>query len=54
MQKRTARKVDHRKYHRVSKISPDEEVFKNYLAKRGYKNTARVFEREIDRCTVKD
>lgn len=40
-------KNDHRKYHRVSTFTPDQQAFIKYLINRGYDLTLKVFQEEI-------
>lgn len=37
----------HRKYHRISTFTPDQQVFVNYLMSRGYDLTLKTFQQEI-------
>lgn len=38
----------HRKYHRISTFTPDQQVFVNYLMSRGYDITLKTFQQEIE------
>ena len=38
----------HRKYHRVSTFTPDQQTFINYLMQRGYDLTLKAFQEEIE------
>lgn len=37
----------HRKYHRISTFTPDQQAFVNYLMQRGYDLTLKAFQQEI-------
>lgn len=39
---------NHRKYHRISTFTPDQQTFINYLMQRGYDLTLKAFQEEIE------
>lgn len=43
----TGKGKQHRKYHRVSTYSPDQQAIVKYLMQRGYDVTLKMFQEEI-------
>ena len=41
------KRIPHRKYHKVHSLSPDEQIFSNYLLQRGYQQTLQSFREEV-------